>query len=67
MTSPVNHRPLLNTNKGENDFEKQAFFIKDTLLPLMAKLRAVVDECKTLMPKNYWPMPPYEELLFSEH
>lgn len=61
MISPVNHRPLLNTNKGENDFEKQAFFIKDTLLPLMAKLRAVVDECETLMPKNYWLMPTYEE------
>ena len=49
-----------------DDVEKQAFYIKDVLLPLMAKLRAVVDECETLMPKNYWPMPTYEELLFSE-
>ena len=48
------------------DVEKQAFYIKDVLLPLMAKLRATVDECETLMPKNYWPMPTYEELLFSE-
>ena len=48
------------------DVEKQAFFIKDTLLPLMAKLRSVVDDSETMMPKNYWPMPTYEELLFSE-
>ena len=48
------------------DVEKQAFFIKDTLLPLMAKLRKVVDDSETMMPKNYWPMPTYEELLFSE-
>ena len=53
-------------NKIE-DIERRAFFIKDTLLPSMAKLRKVVDECETLMPKHYWPMPTYEELLFSEH
>ena len=50
-----------------DDIEKKAFFIKDTLLPLMAKLRTVVDETETLMPKEYWPMPTYEELLFSEN
>ena len=53
-------------NKKE-DYEQQAYFIKDVLLALMAKLRAVVDECETLMPKDYWPMPTYEELLFSEN
>ena len=52
-------------NKIE-EVEKQAFFIKDTLLPLMAKLRKVVDDSETMMPKHYWPMPTYEELLFSE-
>ena len=49
-----------------SDVEKQAFFIKDNLLPLMANLRKVVDDSETMMPKNYWPMPTYEELLFSE-
>ena len=49
-----------------SDIGKQAFFIKDTLLPLMASLRKVVDESETMMPKHYWPMPTYEELLFSE-
>ena len=48
------------------DMEKKAFFIKDNLLPLMAKLRSVVDASEKMMPKNYWPMPTYEELLFSE-
>ena len=46
--------------------EKQAFFIKETMLPLMVKLRSAVDECETMMPKDFWPMPTYEELLFSE-
>ena len=55
----------LEVNKID-DVEKQAFFIKETLLPLMAKLRSVVDDSETMMPKNYWPMPTYEELLFSE-
>ena len=49
-----------------SDMGKQAFYIKDNLLPLMAKLRNVVDECETMMPKESWPMPTYEELLFSE-
>jgi glutamine synthetase len=49
-----------------DDMEKQAFFIKDNILPLMNNLRKVVDNCETVMPRNYWPMPTYEELLFSE-
>ena len=61
---------LLNEKYAEtckiNDMEKQAFFIKETMLPLMAKLRSVVDECEAIMPKDFWPMPTYEELLFSE-
>ena len=61
---------LLNEKYAEtckiSDMEKQAFLIKDTLLPLMAKLRSAVDECETMMPKDFWPMPTYEELLFSE-
>ena len=62
---------LLNEKYAEtckiDDMEKQAFFIKETMLPLMAKLRSLVDECETMMPKDFWPMPTYEELLFSEH
>ena len=65
LTSELEEK-YLEVSKIE-DFEKQAFFIKDTLLPLMAKLRSVVDDSETMMPKNYWPMPTYEELLFSEH
>ena len=61
---------LLNEKYAEtckiSDMEKQAFLIKDTLLPLMAKLRSAVDECETMMPKDFWTMPTYEELLFSE-
>ena len=64
-TSSLNEK-YLEAEKIE-DNEKKAFFIKDTLLPLMGKLRKVVDETETLMPKDFWPMPTYEELLFSEN
>ena len=64
LTSELEEK-FLEANKI-SDVEKQAFYIKDTLLPLMAKLRKVVDDSETMMPKNYWPMPTYEELLFSE-
>ena len=64
LTSELEEK-YLEANKI-SDVEKQAFYIKDTLLPLMAKLRKVVDDSETMMPKNYWPMPTYEELLFSE-
>ena len=35
-----------------DDIENQAFFIKGDLLPLMAKLRCIIDECETLLPKD---------------
>jgi Uncharacterized protein related to glutamine synthetase len=31
----------------------------------MDNLRLVVDEIERLMPKNEWPLPNYEDLLYS--
>lgn len=47
------------------DTTKQSFFIKDSVIPAMNALRAVVDEAETICGSEYWPMPTYGELLFS--
>ena len=39
--------------------------IRDTLLPAMEALRALVDEAETLTAKSYWPYPSYADILFS--
>ena len=48
-----------------DDIVKEGYAIRDTLLPIMAELRAVVDEAETYTAAKYWPYPTYGELLFS--
>jgi glutamine synthetase len=36
----------------------------DTLVPLMAELRTVVDGLEALVDDNLWPLPSYQEMLF---
>lgn len=38
---------------------------RDAVVPKMDALRAVCDELERLMPKNDWPLPSYEDLLYS--
>jgi len=40
-------------------------FCKDTLIPAMAKLRAVCDEAEGVTASAVWPMPSYGDLLFG--
>lgn len=42
-----------------------AMFIKDNVLPLMSKLRELVDSAEGKTAKKYWPIVSYEEILFS--
>ncbi len=44
---------------------KSANYMRDSLLPLMDKLRAYADEAETLTAEEYWPFPTYGKLLFS--
>ena len=48
-----------------SDVTAQACFVRDTLLPGMAQLRAVCDEAETLTAAQYWPFPTYGDLLFG--
>ncbi len=47
------------------DVTKEAGFVRDTVLPRMAELRAVCDEAETLTAASYWPFPTYGDLLFG--
>ncbi len=47
------------------DTEKLGYAIRDTILPDMAALRALVDSAEAVTAKEYWPYPSYGEILFS--
>lgn len=48
------------------DFASKADHLVSVVIPLMDKLRKEVDEAEKIMPRDYWPYPCYDELLFSE-
>lgn len=43
---------------------ERAFYAADILLPAMEKLRKVCDVLETRMPKDVWPFPDYNDILF---
>ena len=42
-----------------------ARFTADTLIPTMETIRKYVDEIESCMPRSEWPMPDYNDLLFT--
>ncbi len=53
-----------NSAKDVSDPLKQAEYCRDKVFTAMEDLRTPIDKLEKLMPKDYWPMPTYEELLF---
>lgn len=47
------------------DIKKKADYILKKVIPEMAKLRELCDKAELKMPFDMWPMPTYNELLFS--
>lgn len=47
------------------DFEKAAFFVRDTILPCMDALRKHCDVLETMTDDKVWPFPTYGKLLFG--
>ena len=50
--------------QDESDIEKKAVIYRDSVLTGTVSLRADIDVLETLIPKNYWPVPTYTEMLF---
>src|SRR5262245_66689061 len=44
--------------------EKHAKYMRDKIVPAMAKLRDIGDEIEVLTPHAIWPLPTYREMLF---
>ena len=48
-----------------DDVQSSAEFIRDSVLPKMAALRAPCDAAEKLVPAKSWPFPTYAELMFG--
>jgi len=49
---------------GGSSTEKHAKYMRDKIVPAMAKLRTTGDEIEVLTPHAIWPLPTYREMLF---
>lgn len=48
-----------------SDFEKEAFYYRDCVIPAMEKLRTDIDALESMTSSSSWPFPAYGELLFG--
>ncbi len=44
--------------------EKHAKYMRDTVVPIMARLRDLGDQLELIVPHQIWPLPTYREMLF---
>jgi len=44
--------------------EKHAKYMRDSVVPAMAKLRDIGDQLELMIPHETWPLPTYREMLF---
>jgi glutamine synthetase len=51
-------------HSGTGSSEKHAKYMRDKVVPAMAKLRTIGDEIEVLTPHEIWPLPTYREMLF---
>jgi glutamine synthetase len=51
-------------HKSNGSSEKHAKYMRDKIVPAMAKLRTIGDEIEVLTPHEIWPLPTYREMLF---
>ena len=55
---------LLEQPPAPGSAEKHAKYMRDKIVPAMAKLREVGDQIEVLTPHELWPLPTYREMLF---
>jgi glutamine synthetase len=51
-------------HKSSGSADKHAKYMRDKVVPAMAKLRTIGDEIEVLTPHEIWPLPTYREMLF---
>ncbi len=56
---------LLNEIKSNDDISDKGKIITYELVPLMLKIRTIVDKSEEIIPKDMWPWPDYVDLLHA--
>ncbi len=51
---------------AQKRYVESAMSYKDTVIPLMEKLRTVVDEMEGIVPSDIWPLPSYGEMTMKQ-
>jgi len=51
-------------NFEDEDFIKQARYMKEKVVPVMERLREIGDELEMIVAADLWPLPSYREMLF---
>jgi glutamine synthetase len=54
----------LDENHPHNSPQKQAVYMRDTVIPAMEDVREVADRLERLVADDLWPLPKYSEMLF---
>lgn len=54
-------------SKQDREILELARFYREEIFGNMTELRLVVDELETLVAKRHWPIPAYDEMLYSVH
>jgi glutamine synthetase len=49
---------------SSSNAEKHAKYMRDNVVPAMAKLRDLGDQLELMVPHELWPLPTYREMLF---
>ena len=56
---------LISSPKIPKDSLKKAQYYRDSVIPVMEKLRTSADKLETITDKKFWPFPTYSDILFS--
>jgi len=51
----------------ENDVRRSSRFAVDNVIPQALELRETLDRLERYVPKNLWPIPNYQDILFHQH
>lgn len=55
---------VVDAARGIDQRDRRANAFHDTVLPVMARLRAAADDAETLCEAKYWPLPSYSKMLY---
>ena len=58
-------RDAISSSKQSDDALENARYERAVIIPAMQKVRIVADDLETMVGKDFWPFPTYDDLLFN--